>query len=684
MDLLFVLVYLMHWANSILTYCKTSKTGFPRLMFVATHKDALRKEDVEKWRRKHICNLTALFENHPGKNHIQFNSLIFVNAKDPHDPEVAILKDELVRCAVNNPRWGEKMPTAWVPLELELMQQAERGVNILTREQLTDLNAQNKTMVLDSNQLETFLKVQHSLGRIIYFGDVHLRNYIVIQPLYMIKVLSSIITHQQFWPSGKEFTDVLTNLNDTGILSRKALFQIWSQKKCEHILPFGDYMIDMLQHLDIIVEQKRSDTSEIDTPEKATHFLVPCLITKHNTTTFLQRWCTDEYSIHLAYKFINSVIPPALTYRFLGSFLTIGKLKIYRHKTMIFTDLAVVSIDEKHSVAVRAEDDRLIVSLIHSSGKKEIVPTIASSVQECLTASIHRITEFYSLAMDDEQKLPDMTNLREYPFKIEFGVQCLPTETRRRSQPERPSICFFHHSKMPCDLNRTYKCSIHEKRHDVRSLKCWFADKIQEEDCYDRCTGIGTLLLERAPSDQHLMRLAKLLGIEECRQVAITLGLSFTEWDKLRDKHTEPDDLNFMALRKWKESTTGSILRDLIDPLIQLSPKDTFPHRLCQATRTMELKTKLDKKILQKSPSNEELESISNHIGASAMALGVELGLNAPELEAIDVLHKRKLIQKTRKILKQWKTNDSSHTFLVLAKALERIGKGKILEEFEN
>lgn len=64
------------------------------------------------------------------------------------------------------------------------------------------------------------------------------------------------------------------------------------------------------------------------------------------------------------------------------------------------------------------------------------------------------------------------------------------------------------------------------------------------------------------------------------------------------------------------------------------------------------------------------------------MALGVELGMDAPELEAIDVLHKRKLIQKTRKILKQWKANTSSPTVLILAKALERIGKGGSLREF--
>lgn len=41
MLLYFISVYLLHWVNSILTFCKRSKEGFPKILFVATHKDML-------------------------------------------------------------------------------------------------------------------------------------------------------------------------------------------------------------------------------------------------------------------------------------------------------------------------------------------------------------------------------------------------------------------------------------------------------------------------------------------------------------------------------------------------------------------------------------------------------------------------------------------------------------------
>ena len=32
-------VFLQHWVNSILTYCKVVYVGIPKILFVATHKD---------------------------------------------------------------------------------------------------------------------------------------------------------------------------------------------------------------------------------------------------------------------------------------------------------------------------------------------------------------------------------------------------------------------------------------------------------------------------------------------------------------------------------------------------------------------------------------------------------------------------------------------------------------------
>lgn len=57
--------------NSILTYCKTSKAGFPKILFVATHKDQIPKvshgqlnqNEVSIDKLKRIGNISVLTIN---------------------------------------------------------------------------------------------------------------------------------------------------------------------------------------------------------------------------------------------------------------------------------------------------------------------------------------------------------------------------------------------------------------------------------------------------------------------------------------------------------------------------------------------------------------------------------------------------------------------------------------------
>ncbi|CAC5403822.1 unnamed protein product [Mytilus coruscus] len=110
-----VAVYLLHWVNSILTYCNRIKYGFPRIIFVATHKDKKWFYRTQEARRKQ-----NLFEKHDGLGHLEFKPLIFVDATNPNDPEIKNLKQMLMQRAIEHPRWGEPMPTKWIPLELQL------------------------------------------------------------------------------------------------------------------------------------------------------------------------------------------------------------------------------------------------------------------------------------------------------------------------------------------------------------------------------------------------------------------------------------------------------------------------------------------------------------------------------------------------------------------------------------
>ncbi|VDI73904.1 Hypothetical predicted protein [Mytilus galloprovincialis] len=187
-------VFLLHWVNSILTYCKVVYAGIPKILFVATHKDKIPVEDVETRRALLYSEVEELFKDHEGRNHLVLDKQIFVNATDKGDHEIETLKKAITELTFDHPCWGERMPNAWVPLELEIAELVAAGKQILSLDEVEELNAISKVSVLDLEQLPHFLHFQHSLGKIVYFDTQHLRDYVIINPLLMVEVMRSFVT----------------------------------------------------------------------------------------------------------------------------------------------------------------------------------------------------------------------------------------------------------------------------------------------------------------------------------------------------------------------------------------------------------------------------------------------------------------------------------------------------------
>ncbi|CAC5384666.1 unnamed protein product [Mytilus coruscus] len=658
-----VAVYLLHWVNSILTYCKRTDGGFPRIIFVATHKDEKWFQWTQEARRKQLENeLQQLFENHGGLEHLEFKPLIFVDATNPDDSEIADLRERIMQRATEHPRWGEAMPTRWIPLELQLAQKSSEGINIISRDQLLVLNSKNESMILSERQLATFLKVQHSLGKLLYFDVENLRDFIILSPAYLVEVLRSIVTEKQFWPTGERFFKILKSLQETGMIERVDIYYLWEQDNFKHILSYKEYMIQILVHLDVLIAPKTS-FEELNSPiQDASNFLVPCMITKENDTMFLQKFRHSNNSIVIAYTFIEEVIPPALSYRFLSSLIASWDIKIYRgkyrEKRMLFSNLAVVKIDSFHDVAVQVKTNKIIVSLIHAKTKEDIIPTLASSLQECLTATIVGISKFYSKLSEG---VPSADEKSAIPFNIEFGVFC------------KSDICFFNHNDMSLSTGEPiWICKKHKQRHKIKNPQC-----LPNLDvCKSSCKGLGRLEKERCPLPHHIRRLAAQLSTAECREIAIMLGSTTQEWDDLvyEFQRQPTNDLKLMAL--W--SCIMKSVNFSFDSLQNvLENKGRSAHLLCELFRDVMIDVSdMSEDTLNKIPSVDALHELSNHIGNSNMQLAIELEVDLSYIQQIQYDHKNKLLDQTRKMFLKWRHNKyPKPTVLRLLKASSRVGK---------
>ncbi|VDI54812.1 Hypothetical predicted protein [Mytilus galloprovincialis] len=163
-----------------------------------------------------------------------------MNATDAADSEVERMKDALVEIAFKQSTWGQQMPIVWVPLDLTISVLRADGVKLITKERLLQVNKSNNEFAVNERRIDDFLLVQHSIGKLLYFDEPALRDFIVIQPTAMVNILRAFITDIMFWPEKGPVRDILENLSSTGVLKKTDLFTLWSQPAFKDILPMSE------------------------------------------------------------------------------------------------------------------------------------------------------------------------------------------------------------------------------------------------------------------------------------------------------------------------------------------------------------------------------------------------------------------------------------------------------------
>ncbi|XP_071122876.1 uncharacterized protein [Mytilus edulis] len=641
-------VFLQYWVNSILTYCKLVYAGIPKILFVATHKDKVPLENVETRREELYSGIEELFKDHEGKHHLVLRPLIFVNAKDQADPEIEVLKKTITELTFDHPCWGERMPNACVPLELEIAELVAEGKQILSLVEVKELNAISEVSVLSPEQLTDFLHYQHSLGKIVYFDTPQLRDNVIISPLLMVEVMRSFITDVEFWPKEDKTRKTFKKMSKNGMIQKVDLYQIWEQKEFCQILPFKEYIFDMLIHLDIVSEQRRYDT-KTGNRLPVEHFFVPCMLTQRNDTDFLLQECTPERTVSLAFVFKGTIIPPALPNRLICACLSMWTLKQYRGRKLMFSGFVGLSVDKEHDIVVCVEGNKILLHLVHKRSKGLIIPDIATSVRDCLFVTLERISEFYQSSIHCKAS-------SKLPFHTEYScskLNCFTSEHKMVSEAEE---CFCEHGE-----NIKTNWSIWNKKRE-------------QKQCDANCPGLSEDALSQIPSDKELFRLSVNCETRMLHDLALHLGMEEMVWNDMEYNYPGNAQLvKFFTLMHLKEN--DEIRFTEVDN--GLREMEITQHKLCVVRRIKQVKSSIPDDILDCIPSDEILDRLTPLIGKIVFQLGIELGLSVEEIESIKEKYDCDLTAQNKEVLFTWRKDRTvKPTIRVLEQAFVNIGKG--------
>jgi hypothetical protein len=182
---------------------------------------------------------------------------------------------------------------------------------------------------------------------------------------------------------------------------------------------FKEFTIQVLLHLDILVEPKRY-SQEQKSIVQSYSYLLPCIVKRKLPVTDVYYKSREDKMICLSYKLLKSSMPDALSSKLFGAAMNVWHLKETPEDVCLYHQAVILCIDRANELHISVKDNKIIIYLINTDAKRFIPPNIASTVQECLTLTMKNVLEFYHKIFGKSLSTSEVSNL----FQIEFGEWC--------------------------------------------------------------------------------------------------------------------------------------------------------------------------------------------------------------------------------------------------------------------
>ena len=245
-----------------------------------------------------------------------------------------------------------------------------------------------------------------------------------------------------------------------GIILKQDVDQIWRNKKYSKFRKEKDYLLAVMTHLDILVEPKRYDPrshSRIPTD----FYYVASMIRKLDNTGYLESSDFSQRNIAIVFDMNGTIIPPALSFRFISYCLCIWGVKTYgeTNEDMLFHKSAVFTIDPSLDMYVQCEDEHIIVRLVHARNRALIMSDLASSIRDCLISALHKISRLYINTSSDRTEV----DVGSFRLKVCCSSPCDP--------------CFLPLEEVRI-LDGIWRCPTHHMKMGEGVLLSWSAEKV--------------------------------------------------------------------------------------------------------------------------------------------------------------------------------------------------------------
>lgn len=370
------------------------------------------------------------------------------------DKRLKHLKEKIHEVASKQKYWGEAIPARWIALENILMQRKKQDNKIISFDDVVDYDKCSDMPIRDEKELQLFLQFEHDLGNIIFFKDENLRQFVILQPQWLVDAFRCIITAKEFCTMNIQMRREWDEFYKEGILRQSLIDYVWQLEANHQFYENKTHLLGLMEKIDIIAKPVKISSDHSDHVQ---FYLSPCLLRKsfpEEDLLLLTKEAT--HSPTLCYVFTDKFVPPAVFHRLLAA--CIGKWQIIqrREKLMIFCGCGMFSTKDQCGRFLIKQNDHVIQLQAHYFGDSSNLETgICVEIREFITSRLNTIIEHFHQNMPYSVCIK-CDNASSDPFDGLIEVNEL-----------------LQSQRVPCDNHNGHAS------HVVMStelLKTWFAD----------------------------------------------------------------------------------------------------------------------------------------------------------------------------------------------------------------
>ena len=312
----------------------------------------------------------------------------YVNVPNPR----RLLRDVIMKHGESYPQFSEKVPKQYIKLQEKIGEMRRSGQRIIPYTLLEEVNSALEEPLL-AQDLELFVQFEHNCGSILHFNDVHLSHLVVLEPKLVIDVTKSIVTSKRF---AEEVWDeeIWNGMVSTGQVDESYILKLWEKNSDEILYQNREFLLLLLQRLDIIAKPKVYDQDGFDAPVRS--YYVPCMLQVEARN---KEWHKEDTDIAISFRF-QELLPPAVVHKVFATCLGLWAVM----DNCLYDGWAAFESGPNHILFLEREANSIIISIRHRKSSAKIDINLVRSIQQFFVQTIHRIVSAYGVKVGDDKQ----------------------------------------------------------------------------------------------------------------------------------------------------------------------------------------------------------------------------------------------------------------------------------------